>query len=156
MNISMILHKLKEAGITLPNPPNPAGSYIPVVTTGNLAFVSGQIPIQDGKVKFTGKIPDEQTIESAQEAAKLCIINGLAQLNAFFGTLENITKIIRISGFVNSSPDFTDQPKIINAASDLLFKIFGDNGKHSRIAISAGSLPLNATIEIDMIVEFSH
>ena len=156
MNISMILHKLKEAGITLPNPPNPAGSYIPVVTTGNLAFVSGQIPIQDGKVKFTGKIPDEQTIENAQEAAKLCIINGLAQLNAFFGTLENITKIIRISGFVNSSPDFTDQPKIINAASDLLFKIFGDNGKHSRIAISAGSLPLNATIEIDMIVEFSH
>ncbi len=156
MNISMILHKLKEAGITLPNPPNPAGSYIPVVTTGNLAFVSGQIPIQDGKVKFTGKIPGEQTIESAQEAAKLCIINGLAQLNAFFGTLENITKIIRISGFVNSSPDFTDQPKIINAASDLLFKIFGDNGKHSRIAISAGSLPLNATIEIDMIVEFSH
>ena len=152
----MILHKLKEAGITLPNPPNPAGSYIPVVTTGNLAFVSGQIPIQDGKVKFTGKIPGEQTIESAQEAAKLCIINGLAQLNAFFGTLENITKIIRISGFVNSSPDFTDQPKIINAASDLLFKIFGDNGKHSRIAISAGSLPLNATIEIDMIVEFSH
>ena len=156
MNISMILHKLKEAGITLPNPPNPAGSYIPVVTTGNLAFVSGQIPIQDGKVKFTGKIPGEQTIESAQEAAKLCIINGLAQLNAFFGTLENITKIIRISGFVNSSPDFTDQPKIINAASDLLFKIFGDNGKHSRIAISATNLPLNATIEIDMIVEFSH
>ena len=142
--------------MTLPNPPNPAGSYIPVVTTGNLAFVSGQIPIQDGKVKFTGKIPGEQTIESAQEAAKLCIINGLAQLNAFFGTLENITKIIRISGFVNSSPDFTDQPKIINAASDLLFKIFGDNGKHSRIAISAASLPLNATVEIDMIVEFSH
>jgi len=152
----MILDKLKEVGITLPSPPSPAGSYIPVVTTGNLAFVSGQIPIQDGKVKFTGKIPGEQTIESAQEAAKLCIINGLAQLNAFFGTLENITKIIRISGFVNSSPDFTDQPKIINAASDLLFKIFGDNGKHSRIAISATNLPLNATIEIDMIVEFSH
>ena len=156
MNISVILDKLKEVGVTLPNPPNPAGSYIPMITTGNLAFISGQIPIQDGKVKFTGKIPDEQTIENAQEAAKLCIINGLAQLNAFFGTLENITKIIRISGFVNSSPEFTDQPKIINAASDLLFKIFGDNGKHSRIAISAASLPLNATVEIDMIVEFSH
>ena len=126
-----------------------------MVTTGNLAFVSGQIPIQDGKVKFTGKIPDEQTIESAQEAAKLCIINGLAQLNAFFGTLENITKIIRISGFVNSSPDFTDQPKIINAASDLLFKIFGDNGKHSRIAVGVTNLPLNSTVEIDMIVELS-
>ena len=152
----MILDKLKEAGVTLPNPPSPAGSYIPVVTTGNLAFVSGQIPIQDGKVRFTGKIPDEQTIESGQEAAKLCIINGLAQLNAFFGTLENITKIIRISGFVNSSPEFTDQPKIINGASDLLFKIFGESGKHSRIAISAASLPLNASVEIDMIVEFSH
>ena len=151
----MIIDSLKANNIILPNPPNPAGSYIPVVTTGNIAFVSGQIPIENGKVKFTGKVPKDQSIEIAQEAAKLCIINGLAQLNSYFGTLDNITKIIRISGFVNSTSDFTEQPKIINAASDLLFKIFGDIGKHSRIAVSAVSLPLNSTVEIDMIVEVS-
>ena len=151
----MIDEKLKETGITLPIPPNPAGSYIPVVTTGNLAYISGQIPIKDGNIKFMGKVPDEQSIETAQDAAKLCIVNALAQLNAYFGTLEKITKIVRISGFVNSSANFTEQPKIINAASDLLFDIFGSSGKHSRIAVGVTNLPLNSTVEIDMIVEFS-
>ena len=152
----MIVEKLKENGITLPIPPSPAGSYIPVVLTGNLAFVSGQIPIKDGKVAFSGKVPVEQSVENAQEAAKLCIINGLAQLNTHFGTLENIKKIIRISGFVNSTSDFSEQPKIINHASDLLFEIFGDSGKHSRVAVGVSSLPLNSTVEIDMIVEVSN
>ena len=150
------MDKLKENNIILPVPPNPAGSYIPVVLTGNLAFVSGQIPIKDGSLKFTGKVPDEQSIETAQDAAKLCIVNALAQLNAYFGTLEKITKIVRISGFVNSSANFTEQPKIINAASDLLFKIFGETGKHSRIAVGVSSLPLNSTVEIDMVVEISN
>ena len=149
------MNKLKENNIILPVPPNPAGSYIPVVLTGNLAFVSGQIPIKDGDLKFTGKVPDEQSIETAQNAAKLCIINALAHLNAYLGTLDNITKIVKISGFVNSNPSFTEQPKIINAASDLLFEIFGEAGKHSRIAIGVSSLPLNSTVDIDMIVEVS-
>ena len=149
------MDKLKENNIILPVPPNPAGSYIPVVLTGNLAFVSGQIPIKDGNLKFTGKVPDEQSIETAQDAAKLCIINALAHLNAHLGTLDNITKIVRISGFVNSNPSFIEQPKIINAASDLLFEIFGEAGKHSRIAVGVSSLPLNSTVEIDMIVEVS-
>ena len=152
----MIMDKLKENKIILPSPPSPAGSYIPVVLTGNLAFVSGQIPIKDGKVAFSGKVPVEQSVENAQEAAKLCIINGLAQLNTHFGTLENIKKIIRISGFVNSTSDFSEQPKIINHASDLLFEIFGDSGKHSRVAVGVSSLPLNSTVEIDMIVEVSN
>ncbi len=154
MNI-VIVNKLKENNIILPTPPNPAGSYIPVTTTGNMAFVSGQIPMKNGKIEFAGKVPDDQTIETAQEAAKLCIINCLAQLNTHFGTLENISKIIRISGFVNSTPNFSEQPKILNAASELLFKIFGDCGKHSRIAVGVTSLPLNSTVEIDMIVEVS-
>ena len=149
------MDKLKENNIILPTPPNPAGSYIPVVLTGNLAFVSGQIPIKDGSLKFTGKVPDEQSIETAQDAAKLCIINALAHLNAHLGTLDNITKIVRISGFVNSNPSFIEQPKIINAASDLLFEIFGEARKHSRIAVGVSSLPLNSTVEIDMIVEVS-
>ena len=149
------MDKLKENKIILPVPPNPAGSYIPVVLTGNLAFVSGQIPIKDGNLKFTGKVPDEQSIETAQDAAKLCIINALAHLNTHLGTLDNITKIVRISGFVNSNPSFIEHPKIINAASDLLFEIFGEAGKHSRIAVGVSSLPLNSTVEIDMIVEVS-
>ena len=152
----MIEDRLRELSIEIPIPPNPAGSYIPVVTTGNLAFVSGQIPMKDGKVIFEGKVPEKQSLDSARDAAKICIINGLAQLKANLGTLDKITKFIRISGFVNSSPDFIEQPKIINAASDLLVEIFGDAAKHSRIAVGVASLPLNSTVEIDMVVEFSN
>ena len=151
----MIENRLKELSIEIPTPPNPAGSYIPVVTTGNLAFVSGQIPMRDGKVVFEGKVPDKQSINSARNAAEICIINGLAQLKANLGTLDKITKFVRISGFVNSNPDFTEHPKVINAASDLLFQVFGDMAKHSRIAVGVASLPLNSTVEIDMVVEFS-
>ena len=152
----MIEEKLKELGIEIPTPPNPAGSYIPVVTTGNLAFVSGQIPMKEGKVIFEGKVPENQSVESARDAAKICIINGLAQLNVNLGSLDKITKFVRISGFVNSNPNFAEQPKVINAASDLLVEIFGDMAKHSRIAVGVASLPLNSTVEIDMIVEFSN
>tara|TARA_B100001179_G_scaffold109973_1_gene78463 strand:+ start:147 stop:605 length:459 start_codon:yes stop_codon:yes gene_type:complete len=151
----MIEDRLKELSIEIPTPPNPAGSYIPVVTTGNLAFVSGQIPMKDGKVIVEGKVPEKQSLDSAREAAKICIINGLAQLKANLGSLDKITKFVRISGFVNSSQEFTEQPKVINAASDLLVEIFGDMAKHSRIAVGVASLPLNSTVEIDMIVEYS-
>jgi|TARA_Y100000996_G_C22429501_1_gene605007 enamine deaminase RidA (YjgF/YER057c/UK114 family) len=151
----MIEEKLKELGIELPTPPNPAGSYIPVVTTGNLAFISGQIPMKEGKVVFEGKVPDKQSLDSARDAAKICIINGLAQLKSNLGSLDRITKFVRISGFVNSSPEFTEQPKVINAASDLLVEVFGDMAKHSRIAVGVASLPLNSTVEIDMVVEIS-
>lgn len=151
----MIEQKLKDLGITLPVPPKPAGSYIPVVRSGNLAFVSGQIPMQNGKVLFTGKVPNERTVEEAQEAAKLCAINILAQLKANIGSLDKISKIVRVSGFVNAAQDFAEHPKIINAASDLFFEIFGENGKHSRIAVGVSSLPLNSTVEIDMTVEIA-
>ena len=151
----MIDDKLRELSIDIPTPPSPAGSYIPVVTTGNLAFVSGQIPMKEGKVVFEGKVPEKQSLDSARDAAKICIINGLAQLKANLGSLDKITKFVRISGFVNSSPEFTEQPKVINAASDLLVEIFGDMAKHSRIAVGVASLPLNSTVEIDMVVELS-
>lgn len=151
----MIEDKLKQLNITLPIPPKPAGSYIPVVISGNLAFVSGQIPMQDGKVLYTGKVPSERSVEEAQSAAKMCAINLLAQLKSNLGSLDKITKIIRVSGFVNCTPEFSEQPKIINAASDLFFEIFGEKGKHSRIAVGVSSLPLNSTVEIDMIVEFA-
>ena len=151
----MIEEKLNELAIKLPTPPSPAGSYIPVVTTGNLAFVSGQIPMKDGNVIFQGKVPENQSVDSARDAAKICIINGLAQLKANLGSLDRIVKFVRISGFVNSNSDFIEQPKVINAASELLVEIFGDMAKHSRIAVGVASLPLNSTVEIDMVVEFS-
>ena len=152
----MIEKRLKELGIIIPNAPKPDGSYIPVVLTGKLAFVSGQIPIKDGQIVYQGKVGTTQSIDNAKEAAKLCIINGLAQIETYCGTLDNLEKIIKISGFVNSTKDFTEHPKVINAASDLLMKIFGEKGRHSRIAIGVSSLPLNATVEIDMIVEITN
>lgn len=148
----MIDEKIKSLGINLPIPPSPAGSYIPVVRSGNLLYVSGQIPMEDGKVAFTGKVSDTN-IETAQKSARICAINILAQLKKELGDLEKISKIVRISGFVNSVPEFTQQPKVINAASDLFYEIFGECGKHSRIAVGVSSLPLNSMTEIDAIVE---
>jgi len=150
----LIEEKLKTLGITLPNPPTPAGSYVPAIKTGNLLFISGQIPMEDGKVIFTGKVTNEN-IETAKKSAKMCAINLLAQMKRELGSLDKVTKIVRISGFINSDPEFYQHPKIINAASDLFFEIFGDKGKHSRIAVGVACLPLNVMTEIDAIVEFS-
>jgi len=151
----VIEEKLQSLNISLPTPPKPAGSYIPVVVSKSWAFVSGQIPIKDGKVAFIGKVPTAQSIENAQKAAKLCAINALAQLKAELGDLDKIQKIIKVSGFVNSEQNFSEHPKVINAASDFLYEVFGEKGKHSRIAIGANSLPLDSTVELDMIVEIS-
>lgn len=128
---------------------------MPVTISGKTAYVSGQIPIEDGKITHKGKVPSPQSLEEAQKAARLCIINALAQLKSEIGSLDKVSKILKVFGFVNSSPDFTEQPKVINAASDLLVEIFGEKGKHSRVAIGAASLPLDSTVEIDMIVELS-
>ncbi|MEM3064338.1 MAG: RidA family protein [Candidatus Nitrosotenuis sp.] len=151
----MIDDKLKELSIVLPVPPKPAGAYIPVVTSGNLAFVSGQIPMRDGKVVYTGKVASQRSVEEAQSAAKLCAVNILAQLKASLGNLDRISRFVRVSGFVNSEPDFFEQPRVINAASDLFFEIFGEKARHSRVAVGVSSLPLNSTVEVDAVVEFS-
>jgi len=148
----VIDEKINALGITLPNPPTPAGSYVPVVRTGKLLFVSGQIPMEDGKVIYTGKVSDDN-LETAQKSAKMCAINILAQLKRELGDLDKVTKIVRLSGFVNSVPEFSQQPKVINPASDLFFEIFGEKGKHSRIAVGVASLPLNSMTEIDAVVE---
>ena len=151
----MIEEKLKELGINLPEPPTPAGAYIPAVKTGNLLYISGQIPMVDGKVIFTGKVSDEN-LEEAQKSARTCAINLLAQIKRELGDFEKVSKIVRISGFVNSVPEFSQQPKVINPASDLFFNVFGEKGKHSRIAVGVTSLPLNSMTEIDAIVEFAN
>jgi len=146
--------KLAALGITLPEAPVPAGNYIPAVKTGNLLFISGQIPLEGGKVTFTGKVSDEN-LETAQKSAKVCAINILAQIKRELGSLDKVTRIVRLSGFVNSVPEFAMQPKVINPASDLMFEVFGEKGKHSRIAVGVASLPLDSMTEIDAIVEFS-
>jgi len=150
----LIEEKLESIGIKIPNPPTPAGSYVPVVKTGNLLYISGQIPMEDGKVIFTGKVSDDN-LEVAQKSAKMCAINILAQIKRITGDLDKVSKIIRLSGFVNSVPEFSHQPKVINPASDLFFELFGEKGKHSRIAVGVASLPLNSMTEIDAIVEVS-
>lgn len=150
----LIEERIKSLQITLPNPPTPAGSYIPAVKTGNLLFISGQIPMENGKVLFTGKVTDDN-LETAQKSARMCAINLLAQIKREIGNLDKVTRIVRLSGYVNSDVEFFQHPKVINAASDLFFEIFGDKGKHSRIAIGVASLPLNSMTEIDAVVEFS-
>ena len=148
----MIEEKLEILGIKLPIPPTPVGAYIPVVRTGNLLYISGQIPMEDGKVAFTGKVSDEN-MEMAQKSARLCAINILAQIKRETGDLNKVVRIVRLSGFVNSEPNFYQHPKIINSASDLFFEIFGEKGKHSRIAVGVASLPLNSMTEIDAVIE---
>ena len=150
----MIEEKLETLGIKLPIPPTPAGSYVPAVKTGNLLFISGQIPMENGKVIFTGKVSNDN-LEIAQKSARMCAINILAQIKRELGNLGKVTKIVRLSGFVNSMPEFSQHPKVINPASDLFFEVFGENGKHTRIALGAACLPLDSMTEIDAIVEFS-
>jgi enamine deaminase RidA (YjgF/YER057c/UK114 family) len=150
----LIEQKIESLGIKLPTPPTPAGSYVAVIRTGNLLFISGQIPMENGKLLYTGKVSDEN-IETAQKSAKMCAINILAQLKRELGDFEKVSRIVRLSGFVNSDPEFYQHPKVINAASDLLFEIFGEKGKHSRIAVGVASLPLNSMTEIDAIIEVS-
>jgi enamine deaminase RidA (YjgF/YER057c/UK114 family) len=146
----MIEEKLALLGISLPIPPEPAGSYVAVVISGNLAYVAGQIPMEGKDVKFRGKV---SSIEIGQEAARLCTINALAQLKSSLGSLDKVKRVIKVTGFVNSEPSFADHAKVINGASDLLLNIFGEKGRHSRAAVGVSSLPLNSTVELEFIVE---
>jgi enamine deaminase RidA (YjgF/YER057c/UK114 family) len=149
----MIEDRLASLGITLPSPPAPAGSYVPVVISHNLAFVAGQIPTEAGQVKFKGKVGKDITIEAGREAARLCTINALAQLRSALGNLDRIKRVVKVTGFVNCDPSFADQPKVINGASDLLVQVFGENGKHARAAVGVSSLPLDSAVEVEFIAE---
>jgi enamine deaminase RidA (YjgF/YER057c/UK114 family) len=146
----MIEEKLVSLGIRLPIPPEPVGSYLPVVLSGNLAFVAGQIPIEGKQVKFRGKV---DSIEIGQEAARLCTINALAQLKSSLGSLDRIKRVIKVTGFVNCDLSFADHAKVINGASDLLVNLFGEKGKHARVAVGVSSLPLDSSVELEFITE---
>ncbi len=149
----LIEERIRSLGIVLPEPPAPAGSYVPAVRTGDLLYISGQIPIRDGKVLFTGKVTG-RNLGEAQRSARMCAVGILAQAKRELGDLERVSRIVRLSGFVNSSPEFSQHPKVINPASDLMVEVFGEKrGTHSRIAVGVAGLPLDAMTEIDAIIE---
>ena len=147
--------KLKELGIELPEAPTPLGSYIPALRTGNLVFLSGILPLRQGKLIKQGKVGKDLSLDEAREEARTATINALSVLKAHVGSLDKVTRCVKIAGYIASSPDFTEQPKILNAASDLLFEIFGEKGRHVRAAVGVNVLPLNSPVEIEFIFEVS-
>jgi enamine deaminase RidA (YjgF/YER057c/UK114 family) len=153
--MSQVETRLADMGITIGAAAAPAAKYVPYVISGNLIYVSGQIPVENGQIKFQGKVGADMDTATATEAARLCAINIIGQLKAAVGDLDRITRIVRLGGFVNSTPDFGDQPEVINGASNLMFDAFGEAvGAHARAAVSAAALPRGVAVEIDAIVEF--
>ena len=142
-------------GIELPEAPSPLGSYVPVIRTGNLVFLSGILPLVEGKLLRQGRVGKDITIDDAREDAKRVVMNALAVLRSHIGSLNTVKRCIKITGYIASSPDFTEQPKVLNAASDLLHEIFGEAGRHARAAVGVTVLPLNAPVEIEFIFEVS-
>ena len=151
---NIIDQKLKELNIELDDASVPAGSYVPYVITNNLVFISGQLPFIDGKLTIKGKVGDNVSLDDAVKMSEACAKALLSQLKAACnGNLDKVNKVIKLGGFVASAPNFTDQPKVINGASDLIVNIFGDKGKHSRFAVGVAALPLNVPVEIDGVFE---
>ena len=151
---NIIDQRLKELNIELDEASVPAGSYVPYVITNNLVFISGQLPFIDGKLTIKGKVGDNVSLDDAVKMSEACAKALLSQLKAACnGNLDNVHKVVKLGGFVASAPNFTDQPKVINGASDLIVNIFGDKGKHSRFAVGVAALPLNVPVEIDGVFE---
>lgn len=145
--------RLKELNITVPEANKPVAAYVPAVRTGNLIFVSGQVPVVAGELKYKGILGRDMTVEDGYAAAKICAINCLAAIKTVEPDLNKIKKIVKVTGFVNSVPETGDQPKVVNGASELLLEIFGEKGKHARAAIGMSGLPLGCLVEVEMIVE---
>lgn len=145
--------KLKSLGIELPAAPKPLGAYVPFVKTGNLVYLSGMLPLKDGKLTKTGRVGESVTLEEAAEAAKTAAINALAVLKLAIGSLDKMKRCVRIEGFVSSAQDFTDQPKVLNGTSNFMFEVFGEDGLHTRTAVGVNILPLNSPVEISFIFE---
>jgi enamine deaminase RidA (YjgF/YER057c/UK114 family) len=146
--------RLAELGITLPVAATPVANYVPFVQTGNQLFVSGQVPMGPDGPQFKGKLGADVSLEDGQAAARLCAMNLLAQAKAALGgDLDRVVRLVKIVGFVNSTPDFADQPKVVNGASDFFVEVLGDKGRHARSAVSAGALPLGVAVEVEAIFE---
>jgi enamine deaminase RidA (YjgF/YER057c/UK114 family) len=146
--------RLAELGLTLPQVVPPLAAYVPAVQTGNLVYVSGQVPVADGKLLATGKVGAEVPPERAVELARQCALNAMAAIDALIG-LEKVVKVVKLVGFVASAPGFSGQPTVINGASDLFGDVFGEAGRHARSAVGVAELPLNAPVEVEAIVEIT-
>ncbi|MDN5587023.1 MAG: RidA family protein [Brevibacterium sp.] len=145
--------RLEELGLTVPDVAAPVAAYVPAVRTGQYVCTSGQLPVQNGQPIHTGKVGAEVTLEQAQTAARQCTLNALAAIGSLTGDLSAITRIVKVTGFVASAPDFTSQPQVVNGASELLGEVFGDVGVHARSAVGVAVLPLDVPVEVEMIVE---
>lgn len=147
--------RLQDLGIVLPEVAKPAGAYLPAVVSGNLVFTAGQIPLVDGKLVATGKVGKEITQEQAKDIARICALNAVAAVRGAIGDLDRVKRIVKVVGFVASTPDFTQQPFVLNGASELLQQIFGDDGIHARSAVGVAVLPLDAPVEVELVVEIA-
>jgi enamine deaminase RidA (YjgF/YER057c/UK114 family) len=152
--MGLINKRLAELGIVLPKPAQPVATYVPWVRTGNLVFISGQGAVRDGKIEYTGKVGETLSVEDAVASARLTAINVVAHLrDACGGDLDRVKRIVKLLGFVNCTPTFGEQPKVINGASDLMVEVFGEKGRHARSAVGAPSLPFNLSVEVEAIAE---
>jgi enamine deaminase RidA (YjgF/YER057c/UK114 family) len=147
--------KLKELHIELPSPPKPLATYIPAVRAGGLLFLSGVLPMRDGQLAFSGKLGRDLTVEQGMEAAKLSLLNALAIAKQELGSLDRITRVVKVVGHVTSAEGFVQQPQVLNGASDLLVEIFGEAGRHTRVAVGAAELPRGAPVEIEIVLAIS-
>lgn len=145
--------KLAELGLALPNPPAAAGSYVPTVRTGNLLYCAGTICLMNGQMTHTGQVGKEQTVQTANKSAEICALNTLANIKAAVGSLEQVARIVFVSGYVNAVDGFSESPAVINGASDLFVKVFGEAGKHARAAVAVNGLPRGSTTEVQVVVE---
>ena len=144
--------KLKALGLALPEAPKPVAAYVPAKRVGDLVFVSGQIPLKDGKIAYQGKVGAARTQQEGYEAARLCALNALAALKALVGSLESVEEIVQVRGYVNCTPEFQNHPEVINGASELLVELFGERGQHARAAVGVSGLPRDATVEVELVV----
>jgi enamine deaminase RidA (YjgF/YER057c/UK114 family) len=151
--MNVVLERLNQLGIVLPDPPKPVAAYIPAKQAGNMVFTAGQLPMVNGELISKGLLGQDVEIENAKNAAKICTLNALAAIKGLIGDLDRIKQIVRVVGYVASVPTFTQQPAVVNGASELLLEIFGENGKHARSALGMSALPLNASVEIELTVE---
>jgi enamine deaminase RidA (YjgF/YER057c/UK114 family) len=145
--------RLAELGLVLPDVVTPLASYVPAVRSGSYVYTSGQVPIVNGQMAVTGKVGADVDAETAKAAARTCALNALAAVRALTGDLSAVTRIVKVVGYVASTPDFTGQPAVVNGASDLLGEVFGDAGAHARSAVGVVSLPLDAPVEVELVVE---
>ncbi|VBB06156.1 Hypothetical protein LUCI_1372 [Lucifera butyrica] len=145
--------KLKELGISVPEAPKPVAAYVSAVKIGEYVYTSGQIPFENGQLKYKGKVGKDLNVDQGYDAAKICAINCLAAIKSLIGSLDNIEKVVKVVGFVNSAPGFIDQPKVINGASELVGSVFGQAGEHARSAVGVAELPVNAPVEVEFIVK---